>query len=77
MKLILYGHRKFKRDSVPLMHFSKESGGWSSVGLEILAFGSDCSPNFQLILDCLTPNFDLKHDDLENVRKCRVNAVFF
>ena len=47
------------------------------MGSEILAFGSQCSANFQLISDCFIPNFKLKYDDLENVKTDHVNTVIF
>ena len=49
----------------------------SSAGPKILAFGSHCSANFQPILDCLIPNFKLKHEDSENIKADRVRAVIF
>ena len=58
-----------------MIHFSKKSGRLSSKGSEILAFGSQCSANFQPILDCFIPNFKLKYDDLENIKIDRVNTV--
>ena len=59
-----------------LIHFSKKSGRLSSTGSEILAFGSQCSANFQPILDCF-PKFKLKYDNLENIGTDRVNTVVF
>ena len=47
------------------------------MGSEILALGSQCSANFQLILDCFIPTFKLKYDDLENIKTDRVNTVVF
>ena len=48
------------------MHFSTKSGRRSSVGPEILAFVSHCSPNFKL-----------KHQDSENIKTdCVVTVVF-
>ena len=47
------------------------------MGSEILAFGSQCSVNFQLILDCFIPNFKLKYDNLENIKTDFVNTVIF
>ena len=60
-----------------LIHFSKKSGRLSSTGSEILAFGSQCSVNFQPILDCFIPKCKLKYDDLENMKTDRVNTVVF
>ena len=60
-----------------LIHFSKKSGRLSSMGSEILAFGSQCSANLEPILDCFTPKFRLKYHDLENIKKDRVNTVVF
>ena len=48
-----------------------------STGSEILAFGSHCSVNFRPILDCVLPKFNLKYDDVENIKTDRVNAVVF
>ena len=59
------------------MHFSKKSGRLSSTGSEILTFGSNCSANFQPILDCFIPKFKLEYDDLENIKTDLVNAVVF
>ena len=59
------------------MHLSKKSGRLSPTGSEILTFGSHCSENFQLILDCFIPKFKLKYEDLENIEADRVNAVVF
>ena len=44
---------------------------------KVLAFGSQCSANFQPILDCFIPKFKLKYDDLENIITDRVNTVVF
>ena len=60
-----------------LKHFSEKSGRLSSTGSEILAFGSQCSANFQPILDCFMSKFKLKYDTLENVKTDRVNTVVF
>ena len=60
-----------------LVHFSKNSGRLSSTGSEILTFGSHCSANFQLILNCFIPKFKLEHENLENIKADRVNAVVF
>ena len=49
----------------------------ASTGSETLAFGSQCSANFQPILDCFIPKFKLKYDDLENIKTDRVNTVVF
>ena len=59
------------------MHFSKKLGHLSSTGSEILTFGSHCSANFQLILDCFIPKIKLEYDDSENIKTDRVNAVVF
>ena len=56
---------------------SKKSGGLSSMGSEILTFGSHCSANFQPILDCFIPKLKLEYNDLENIKPDRVNAVVF
>ena len=45
-----------------------EKIGLSSVSLEILAFVSHCSANFQPILDCFIPNIKLKYEDLGNIK---------
>ena len=50
---------------------------WSSAGPKNLPFGSHCSANFQLILDCFIPNFKLKYEDSENIKADRVNTVVF
>ena len=47
------------------------------MGSEILAFGNQCSANFQPILDCFIPKFKLTYDDLENMKTDRVNTVVF
>ena len=60
-----------------LIHFSEKLGRLSSTGSEILAFGSHCSANFRPILDCFTPKFKLKYDDLENIKADRVDTVVF
>ena len=60
-----------------LIHFSEKSGRLSSTGSEILGFGSQCSANFQPILNCFIPKFKLKYDDLENIKTDRVNTVVF
>ena len=39
------------------VHFSKKSACQSSAGPEILAYVNHCSAKFQLILDCIMPNF--------------------
>ena len=57
--------------------FFKKSGRLSSTGSEILAFSSQCSANFQPILDCFIPKFKLKYGDLENIKTDRVNTVVF
>ena len=57
------------------MHFSKTSGRLSSASPEILTFVSHCLANFQLILDCLTPNFESKYEDSENMKADRLNTV--
>ena len=59
------------------MHFSKKSGCPLSVGLNILAFGSHCSANFQLILDCFIPNLKLKYEDSENIKANCLSTVVF
>ena len=58
------------------MHFSKKSGHLSLLGSENFAFGSHCSVNFQLILDCFIPVFKLEYEaSSENVKAGRVNTV--
>ena len=57
--------------------FEKKTGLLSSTGSEILTFGSHCSANFQLILDCFIPKFRLEYDDLENIKTDCVNTVVF
>ena len=57
--------------------FTEKSGRLSSMGSEILAFGSHCSAHFQPILNCFIPKFKLKYDDLESTKTYRVNAVVF
>ena len=47
----------------------------SSTDSEILAFSSQCSVNFQPILDCFFPKVNLKYDDLENIKQDHVNTV--
>ena len=47
------------------------------MGPEILAFFSHCLPNVQPILDCFTPKFKLKYEDLENIKADRVGTVVF
>ena len=42
-----------------------------------LAFGSHCSANFQLILNCFIPNLELKYEDSENIKADRVTTVVF
>ena len=59
------------------LHFSKKLGRLSSTGSEMSAFGSQCSANFESILDCFIPRFMLRYDDLENIKTDRVNAVVF
>ena len=59
------------------MHFSKKSGGLSSAGPKILAFGSHCSANFQMVLDCFIPNFKLKYDNSGNIKADCINTVVF
>ena len=60
-----------------LIHFSKKSGRLSATGSEILDFGSQCSANFQPILDCVIPKFKLKYDDLENIKALCADTVIF
>ena len=59
------------------VHFSKNLAVSSSAGPKILAFGSHCSANFQLILHCFIPNFKLKYEYSENIKADGVNTVFF
>ena len=49
----------------------------SLASTEILVFGSHSSVNFQLILDCFTPNFKLKYEDSVNIKSDLVNKVVF
>ena len=48
-----------------------------SASPEILAFGSHCSVNFQPILNCFIPNFQLKYEDSGNIKAGSVNRVLF
>ena len=57
--------------------FSKKSGRPSSTGYESFTFGSNCSANFEPILDCFIPNFKSEYDNLENINTDRVNTVVF
>ena len=57
-----------------LNYILKKSGRLSP---EILAFGSHCSANFQLILDCFRPNFKLKYEYSENIETACLNTVVF
>ena len=57
--------------------FSKKLGRLSSVGPEMLAFGSHRSAKFQLILDCCIPNIKLKHEDSENIKTDDADRVVF
>ena len=58
------------------LNFSKKKPGrLSTTGLDILAFGSHFSANFQPILDCFIPNFKLKYEDSEDIKADRVNTV--
>ena len=60
------------------MNFSKKNpGSLSLAGPEILAFVSQCSANFQQILDCFIPNFNLKYLDSENIKAGRLYTVVF
>ena len=59
------------------MHFSKNLVVCSSVGPKIVAFGSHCSANFQLILDCFMPHFKMNYEDSENIKTDRVSTVVF
>ena len=49
----------------------------SSTSPKILAFISQCSGNFRLILNCSIPKFKLKHEDSENIIADRVTIVVF
>ena len=62
-------------DCLKFIHFSEKSGRLSSMGSEILAFGSHYSANIQPILDGFIPKLKLKYDDLENIKTDRVNTV--
>ena len=59
------------------MQFSKKSRRLSSASPEILAFVSHCSANFQPILDCFVPNFQLKYENSKAIKADRVNTVVF
>ena len=59
------------------MYFSKKPDRLSSVGPEILAFGSHCLAKFQTILDCFIPHFKLKYEDSENMKANRIDVVIF
>ena len=60
-----------------LIHFLEKSDRLSSTGSEILDFGSHYLANLQPILDCFIPKFRLKYDNLENIKRDRVNTVIF
>ena len=60
-----------------LMHFSKKIESSVINGFRNFSFGSQCSVNFQPILDCFILKFKLKYDDLENVKTDRVNTTVF
>ena len=64
-------------DCFKLVYYSKTPGRLSSVGPEILAFGSHCLAKFQTILDCFIPHFKLKYEDSENVKANRIDVVIF
>ena len=49
----------------------------SSGGSEILAFVSNCSANFQLILDSFIPDFKLKYVGSGHIEIDRVHTVIF
>ena len=51
------------------------AGRLSSTGSEILTFDSHCSANFQPILDCFIPKFELEYDNLENIKTDSVDTV--
>ena len=57
--------------------FLKKLGGLSSTGSKTLTFGSHCSTNFQPILDCFIPKFELEYDNLETIKTDHVDAVIF
>ena len=61
------------------MHFPKDLVVCSSVGREILAFGSHWLAKFQPILSCLIPNFKLKYEDSEDIRSrsCKCSRFQF
>ena len=66
------------REIFKSVNFSKKKNGLSVIsGPEILAFVSQCSANFQQILDCFIPNFNLKYLDSENIKAGRLNTVVF
>ena len=62
---------------IPLLVFRKKSSRLSAAGPEILALSSHLSMNFQPILNCLIPNFKLKYENSENVKRDHVNTVAF
>ena len=45
------------------------------MGPEMLAYGSQCSANFHLTVDCLITSFKLKYEDLGNIKTGSVNGV--
>ena len=59
------------------VYFRKIWLSCSLAGPKILAFGRNCSVNFQPILDCFIPNFKLKYEDSENIKADRVSTVVF
>ena len=55
----------------------KESGRLSSESPKIYALVSHSSANFQPILDCLIPNFELKYEDSGNIKADLLTTVVF
>ena len=47
----------------------EKTGPLSLTGPKILVFGSHSTANFQPILNCFIPNFKLKYEDSENIKK--------
>ena len=52
--------------------FRKNGVRLSPAGSKILAFGSYCSANFELILNCFIANFKLKYEGSENIKKKKI-----
>ena len=58
-------------------NFSKNLVACSSASPKILAFGTNCSVNFQPILDCFKLNFKLEYEESENIQADCVSTVVF